>query len=851
MIEIPGYHIVRQLGRGGMSTVYLAIQQSVDREVALKVMSPALLVDPDFGTRFLREARIAARLHHRHVVGIHDVGHAGDLHYIAMEYVPGGPLPCGDGKPLPPAQALRIAREIAGALAYAHDRGIVHRDVKPDNILLREDGSAVLTDFGIAHAQEAALRMTRTGAIVGTPHYMSPEQARGRGVDGRSDLYSLGVVLYEMLLGQVPYRAGDSLAVGIMHISEPLPRLPTRLAALQGLLDRLLAKEPAQRYQHGNEVAAAIDALEQAQPPWAEPAEVPPLPGPLRARSATPLDDLAPMFAVDRSTDAVPERTPDGRSEPSLGRIDELGADVDAPALRAQRERIAAPTPQRARSGRWLALGALLLMATLAWWNQDTLRHLLPRTSFNDTLSRAQQALDAGHLTGNQGDSARELFLAARAQDPDNDIARNGLEAVARRLLERGQQALAEDDLAAARSDLDAARELLGGGVAVDQLAQAIRQRDSQRDTQDATARSLDAAAAALAAGRLVGDDGAAALYQRVLDGDAGNAIAQAGLRKCADELATQARTALAGGDIEGAVARSDDIARILPGYPGQTELLADISRARETARAAREAQLQGLLDRADASAQQGQLSGNADAALELYRQAAQLDPANARVQQGLRRVAQALLVRATAAIDDDNALAAARFIDEAAAIAPDLPDLRVARGELRELRERLDIAAHQQPLTPAQGAQVQRLVAAGERAAQAGQLMEPPGISAYDRYRAALAIDADSTAARDGLARLPAIARDLFARAISEGAPQRARGLLDVLRELAPEDPALPALSARLANAFLDQADQRIGEGRREDATRLLDAARGLDAANPRLAPLQQRLDALLDAHG
>uniref|UniRef100_UPI0027B92F32 serine/threonine-protein kinase n=1 Tax=Dokdonella sp. TaxID=2291710 RepID=UPI0027B92F32 len=551
MIEIPGYHIVRQLGRGGMSTVYLAIQQSVDREVALKVMSPALLVDPDFGTRFLREARIAARLHPRHVVGIHDVGHAGDLHYIAMEYVPGGPLPCGDGKPLPPAQALRIAREIAGALAYAHDRGIVHRDVKPDNILLREDGSAVLTDFGIAHAQEAALRMTRTGAIVGTPHYMSPEQARGRGVDGRSDLYSLGVVLYEMLLGQVPYRAGDSLAVGIMHISEPLPRLPTRLAALQGLLDRLLAKEPAQRYQHGNEVAAAIDALEQAQPPWAETAEVPPLPGPLRARSATPLDDLAPMFAVDRSTDAVPERTPNGRSEPSLGRIDELGADVDAPALRAQRERIAAPTPQRARSGRWLALGALLLMATLAWWNQDTLRHLLPRTSFNDTLSRAQQALDAGHLTGNQGDSARELFLAARAQDPDNDIARNGLEAVARRLLERGQQALAEDDLAAARSDLDAARELLGGGVAVDQLAQAIRQRDSQRDTQDATARSLDAAAAALAAGRLVGDDGAAALYQRVLDGDAGNAIAQAGLRKCADDLATQARTALAGGDIE------------------------------------------------------------------------------------------------------------------------------------------------------------------------------------------------------------------------------------------------------------------------------------------------------------
>ncbi|HEY0178589.1 MAG TPA: serine/threonine-protein kinase, partial [Dokdonella sp.] len=262
MIEIPGYRLLRQLGRGGMATVYLAVQESVDREVALKVMSPALLADPNFGERFLREAKIAARLHHRHVVGIYDVGRAGDYHYIAMEYLSGGPVLAKDGAARPVAFALRVIREIAGALNYAQEKGFVHRDVKPDNILLRDDGSSALTDFGIARALDSALRMTKTGAVVGTPHYMSPEQARGKQIDGRADLYSLGIVLYELLVGRVPYHADDSLAIGIMHITQPVPVLPDSIAALQPLLSKLLAKQPEDRYQTGNEVALAIAEIE-------------------------------------------------------------------------------------------------------------------------------------------------------------------------------------------------------------------------------------------------------------------------------------------------------------------------------------------------------------------------------------------------------------------------------------------------------------------------------------------------------------------------------------------------------------------------------------------------------------
>src|SRR5690606_22779930 len=243
VIGIPGYRLVRPLGRGGMATVYLAVQESVDREVALKVMSPTLLGDPQFGERFLREARIAARLRHRNVVQVHDVAVHGDHHVIAMEYLPHGPVARKGDPPREPAFALRVVRDIACALDYAHGRGVIHRDIKPDNILLREDGSAALTDFGIARASDVT-RMTRTGAIVGTPHYMSPEQARGQDVDGRADLYSLGIVFHELLVGRVPYAADDSLAVGIMHITAPLPRLSASLVHLQPLLDALLAKQP-------------------------------------------------------------------------------------------------------------------------------------------------------------------------------------------------------------------------------------------------------------------------------------------------------------------------------------------------------------------------------------------------------------------------------------------------------------------------------------------------------------------------------------------------------------------------------------------------------------------------------
>ncbi|MBN8482343.1 MAG: serine/threonine protein kinase, partial [Xanthomonadales bacterium] len=519
MIEIPGYRLLRQLGRGGMATVYLAVQESVDREVALKVMSPALLADPNFGERFLREAKIAARLHHRHVVGIHDVGRAGDCHYIAMEYLAGGPVLSKDGQPRPVPFALRVVREIAAAINYAQQKGFIHRDIKPDNILLRDDGSAALTDFGIARASDSATRMTRTGAVVGTPHYMSPEQARGKQVDGRSDLYSLGIVLYEMLVGRVPYHAEDSLAVGIMHITQPVPRLPEALAVLQPLVDGLLAKEPHERFQTGNEAAVAVARFEQA----IESGELPGLAGP-------PAGFRREDRTVDTEVSAPPSPRPAPaeaqawhRAEPALGRLEEIAAATDDHIMRASRSgpRRVARAPKRARTGLWILAGALVVgIAAFATWKyQDRLRAFLPNTELNDILARAQRALDADRLDASDGSSARELFQSARSIDPDNDIARRGLGKVGGKLLERARAALAGGDVDGARAAAAAARDLLGGGVAVDDVDRAIA---AARVRGDETGPLLEAARAALEGGRVLEDDGAVALYRRVLAADAG-----------------------------------------------------------------------------------------------------------------------------------------------------------------------------------------------------------------------------------------------------------------------------------------------------------------------------------------
>ena len=259
---IPGYQIERELGQGGMAIVYLAMQESLHRHVALKVIKPVLTTDEEFAARFLREGRIIAQLSDPHIVTVYDIASHEGTYYLSMEYLGGGTLQQRIREGLSPSETLIIARAIVGALHYAHSRGIIHRDIKPQNILFRENGTSVLTDFGIAKTLGSSTIMTRTGLSIGTPRYMSPEQIRGQGVDARADLYSFGVLFYEMLTGNVPYAAEDSFALAMMHVTAPTPELPPRLSAYQPLLNKLLDKDPERRFQSGQEFIAALDALE-------------------------------------------------------------------------------------------------------------------------------------------------------------------------------------------------------------------------------------------------------------------------------------------------------------------------------------------------------------------------------------------------------------------------------------------------------------------------------------------------------------------------------------------------------------------------------------------------------------
>ena len=271
-LEIPGYEIIRPIDSGGMATVYLAEQTSLGRNVAIKVMSNTLSRDQGFAERFELEAKIASRLNHPNIVTIFDYGTINSVsskndgaepnsaltHYLVMALIDGQDLKSLQHK-LSLVTRLQIIQDIANALDYAHQQGVIHRDIKPQNILVQKDSHrALLADFGIAKARKTNTALTLTGTTLGTPHYMSPEQALGKAIDHRADIYSLGVVLYFLLTGSVPFDGDSEVAIGIKHHSEPIPALPAMYACFQHIIDKALAKTPEQRYQSAVEFANAV-----------------------------------------------------------------------------------------------------------------------------------------------------------------------------------------------------------------------------------------------------------------------------------------------------------------------------------------------------------------------------------------------------------------------------------------------------------------------------------------------------------------------------------------------------------------------------------------------------------------
>ncbi len=541
-LEIPGYTIQRMLGKGGMATVYLAVQEKFERDIALKVMAPALSADEGFRERFLREAKIVARISHPNIVAVYDVNEVNGIHYIAMEYHPGGDLKARLRNGLSAREAIGILRDMAKALDYAHSKGYLHRDIKPDNILFRVDGSAVLTDFGIAKATEGDANLTQMGMVAGTPKYMSPEQARGQPLDADSDLYSLGVVLFEMLTGRLPYEATDPIALGIQHMNAPIPKLEGRIAHFQPLIDRLLAKNAAQRPQSGAQLVREIDAIEKGfdyDSTRETDIHDATIVRPVFRKSSAAAVTVAPASVADDATVITPA--------------------APAPAAAQSPAPAADPVPEKSSLLPRVAAAAVLLavLGGGGWWYAGHSADAAQAAQVATELDAAKAAFTRQAFTSPANDNALAHYRAVLEVQPENADARAGVAAVVFALQAQARAAIEAHDPeqarallaqleavpadAAALADLRKALAAAPPAPALDAVATAARQSTPARPPAVAAVPAADGLqrlriSGMLGSARQALEDGdaetAISRYQQVLKLDPQNSEARSGLKQ-------------------------------------------------------------------------------------------------------------------------------------------------------------------------------------------------------------------------------------------------------------------------------------------------------------------------------
>lgn len=353
------YTIQSEIGRGGMGVVYLGYDTMLQRRVAIKVLPPELTYDRQFVARFRQEAVTAAGLHHPGIVTIHDVGEQNQLHYIVMQFLEGVTLDqwLTHHGSMPLAQTQHVIRQVADALDYAHPRGIVHRDIKPSNIMLSPEGQATVMDFGLVRAGEAT-GLTRSGIVVGTPEYMAPEQALGEAVDGRTDIYSLGVVIYRMLTGKVPFMRSSSMATAYAHVHDPPPPLrqvrPDLPKPVEAVVLKALAKRPVDRFQTASQLANDLVVASGGKMPAGIKPSITPAAGLGAAAAAA---GPSPLPTAGGKVSPAPVSSPVAASAEGATR---LVSATPPPAGTA-----AMPPAKRALAPLWLVMGGAIVVLLL------------------------------------------------------------------------------------------------------------------------------------------------------------------------------------------------------------------------------------------------------------------------------------------------------------------------------------------------------------------------------------------------------------------------------------------------------------------------------------------------------
>ncbi len=455
-LDIPGLQILNAIGQGGMARVYLAMQESLQRPVAVKLLNNP--DSPGFHARFMNEGRYLAALSHSNIVEVYDVGESRGHYYILMEYLPGGDLKRRIKRGIKPAIALKLTVKIASCLDYLHHQGIVHRDLKPSNILFRADNNPVLTDFGIAKLVQDQSEQALRGSILGSPAYLSPEQAGFSGViDGRSDLYSLGVILYEMLSGRRPFVGENYAAIIMAHHQRPIPLLPEPHIRFQPIIQRLLAKRADDRFQTGAELIQAIRAgpiteirkmrrfsnmqiSARPEPPVAkeEPPPLSPSVGRLKRRFLVLfllfVSGMLPVCSLNLGESISFRRDTATLADTSVtGQPDQLtGMPVGQVEFQAK--------PQTRQPPR-----------------------AIPKQSKADRLlSLAYQRMDKLQLSFPPGDSALRYFRDILVLDPDNTAAQAGIRQIVRWYIRQADEDLAQGNRERARRYIQRGRLIDG-----------------------------------------------------------------------------------------------------------------------------------------------------------------------------------------------------------------------------------------------------------------------------------------------------------------------------------------------------------------------------------------------------
>lgn len=447
-LDFPGYSIIGEIGRGGMATVYRARQVMLDREVALKVLIPTLAADLVNAQRFLQEARMLASLEHPNVVPVYEVGATpSGLHYFSMQLLENGDFAARLREGVSEVELVRVLAAVASALGYAHTRGYVHRDVTPANILFDADDTPRLTDFGIARALAVTSRITASGLSVGTSHYMSPEQARGGEVDPRSDIYSLGIVCYQALIGEPPFDGEDAFAVAYAHVHEPMPMLPEALATWQPLIDRCVAKNPDERFQDCQEFIASLRTIARG-------------------------------LGVPDGAGVLPGASLSG-GVPAVAPIGAAGAKIRAnPASSEHLRERSAPRWSGPLAG---LIGLLLVLALFAWrpWagtdvpsgSPDEVALASASDSVETLLADARQDIADSRFTSPPGRNALDRYVLVLRAEPGNAEARAGIEQVAATYLTLADQQSDDEDPSLWLGYLQRAEEIAsrhGVGVVVE-----------------------------------------------------------------------------------------------------------------------------------------------------------------------------------------------------------------------------------------------------------------------------------------------------------------------------------------------------------------------------------------------